>query len=96
MNLGFGPVTKAFGIELLTSIYFVSLSVLEKVVTIQGILYPQQVWTSRKETSSNLTKIVKKVNKVYCYCPRKSWSDPASLACLKALQDSAHGFVFSR
>lgn len=47
MKVGFGTVTKAIGIGVFTSIYFVSLTVLEKGVPIQSILYPQMVCTSK-------------------------------------------------
>lgn len=60
MKLVFGTVTKAVGIEALTSIYFLSLTVLEKVVPIQGIQYPQKVCISREEKPSVLTKTAEK------------------------------------
>lgn len=93
IKVGFGTVTKAIGIEVLTPIYFVSLTVLEKAVPIQTVLFPQKVCTSKGgETYHPHQNGRRSKQGLLCL----SWEKLLRfrrIACLKTLQNSAHGFM---
>lgn len=86
-------VPKATGIQVLTSRYLISLTVLVKVVSIRSILYPQKVCTSREKKSSILTKIAKNLKQGLPWLSEGKLAWFSRIASPKLLQNSTHGFM---